>query len=83
MPTTDTRKITGERGEEEAARFLRDLRWTNASENTLLSYESTLAKLALDHADLELADLDREMLREFLDERWGESEPATRRQRLA
>jgi site-specific recombinase XerD len=67
----------------EVGRFLRKLRWENASENTLLSYEGTLAKLSLEFADKQLADLGREDFREFLDENWGESAPRTRRQRLS
>jgi integrase/recombinase XerD len=67
----------------EVGRFLRAKRWENSAENTLLSYESTLAKLSLDFADKDLVDLTREDYREFLDERWGESEPSTRGQRLA
>lgn len=67
----------------EIGRFLRKLRWENASENTLLSYETTLARLAYDFADRELVDLTTEDLRGFLDEHWGESASATRRQRLA
>ena len=67
----------------EIGHFLRSLRWASASENTLLSYESTLAKLAYDFADRELVDLTLEDLRDFLDEHWGESAAATRRQRLA
>lgn len=67
----------------EVGRFLRKLRWDNAAENTLLSYESTLSKLAYDYAHKEPADLTLEDLRDFLDERWGESKVTTRRQRLA
>jgi len=36
----------------EVGRFLRSLRWSDASENTLLSYETTLARLAYDFAHL-------------------------------
>ncbi len=67
----------------EVGRFLRQLRWSDSSENTLLSYETTLARLAYDFADRELQGLTTEDLRDFLDEHWGESAPATRRQRLA
>lgn len=67
----------------EVALFMQKLRWEGASDNTLLSYESTLAKLALDFAHKTLEDLTTESLRRFLDERWGESSSATRRQRLA
>lgn len=53
-----------------------------ATEGTLRDYEAILAKLALDHADLELADfcppVGTERLREFIDNRWGERTPRTR-----
>jgi integrase/recombinase XerD len=53
-----------------------------ATAETLRDYEAILAKLALDHADLELTDLEppvgTERLREFIDHRWGEAAPRTR-----
>jgi integrase/recombinase XerD len=53
-----------------------------ATESTLLDYEAILAKLALDHADLELSDFEpptgTERLREFIENRWGERTPRTR-----
>jgi integrase/recombinase XerD len=53
-----------------------------ATAETLRDYEAILAKLALDHADLELADFEppigTERLREFIDNRWGERTPRTR-----
>jgi integrase/recombinase XerC len=64
-------------------RFLRSLRWQDSSENTVLSYETTLARLAYDYADRETAQLSTEDVRDFLDDQWGEASPATRRQRLA
>jgi len=67
----------------EVARFLRSLRWSEASENTLLSYETTLSRLALDFAHKEIAEVTLEDLRGFLDVHWGEASAATRRQRLA
>jgi integrase/recombinase XerD len=67
----------------EVGRFLRSLRWSDASPNTLDSYETTLAQLAYDFAHRELVDLTTDDLRGFLDEHWGEAAPATRRQRLA
>jgi site-specific recombinase XerD len=68
----------------EVGRFLRSLRWSDVSENTILSYETTLARLSYDFAHLgSLGELTTEMLRDFLDEHWGDSSPATRRQRLA
>jgi integrase len=48
----------------------------------LRDYEAVLAKLALDHADLELSDFEppvgTERLREFIDGRWGEKTARTR-----
>lgn len=67
----------------EVGRWLRALRWSDASENTLLSYETTLSRLALDFAHRELHELTLDDLRTFLDDHWGESSAATRRQRLA
>lgn len=67
----------------EVGRFLRSLRWSDASEHTLLSYETTLSRLSIDFAHRELADVTLDDLREFLDDHWGEAAPATRRQRLA
>jgi site-specific recombinase XerD len=53
-----------------------------ATAETLRDYEAILAKLALDHADLELSDfappVGTERLREFIDNRWGERTPRTR-----
>jgi integrase/recombinase XerD len=67
----------------EAARYYR---WKKnewgATAETLRDYEAILAKLALDHADLELADfappVGTERLREFVDHRWGDRTPRTR-----
>jgi integrase/recombinase XerD len=67
----------------EVARYYRWKKneWGATSE-TLRDYEAILAKLALDHADLELADFEppmgTERLREFIDNRWGERTPRTR-----
>jgi integrase len=53
-----------------------------ATADTLRDYEAILAKLALDHADLELLDFEppvgTERLREFIDNRWGDRTPRTR-----
>ncbi len=53
-----------------------------ATTETLRDYEAILAKLALDHADLELNDFSppvgTERLREFIDNRWGDRTPRTR-----
>ena len=47
-----------------------------ATAQTLRDYEAILAKLAIDHADLELADFEPPIgttrLREFIDTRWGD-----------
>ena len=68
----------------EVGRFLRSLRWSEKSQNTLDTYEIVLARLAYDHAHFKTLDeFTTETLRDFLDEHWGESSPATRRQRLA
>ena len=53
-----------------------------ATASTLRDYEAPLARLALDHADLELADFEppigTERLREFWDRHWSELSPRTR-----
>jgi integrase len=53
-----------------------------ATKDTLRDYEAILAKLALYHADLELADMEppvgTERLRECWDHFWGERSPRTR-----
>jgi len=67
----------------EVGRFLRALRWSDMSEDTLLSYETTLSRPSYDFSDRTLADLTTDDLRDSLDERWGEAASATRRQRLA
>lgn len=67
----------------EVGRFLRQLRWAEKSENTLLSYETTLARLSYDYAHKGLADLTLDDLLDFLEHHWAEASPATRRQRLA
>ena len=72
---------------QEAGRFLRSIRWQGHSQATLDSYELTLARLALDHADHSLADLcspvGSDYLREFLDRHWGDAAAATKRARTA
>jgi integrase len=54
-----------------------------ATVETLRDYEAILAKLAIDHADLTLADFEPPIgttrLREFIEARWGESAPRTRK----
>jgi site-specific recombinase XerD len=73
---------------QQVGRWLRALRWADASPNTLDSYEGTLARLALEHDEFSGADgfctpVGTEYIRDFLDRNWGQSAPATRRQRLA
>ena len=69
---------------DEVGRFLRSLRWSDKSQNTLDTYEIVLARLAYDHAHFKsLDEFTTEALRDFLDEHWGDSSPATRRNRLA
>ena len=55
--------------------------WGAATE-TMRDYEAILGELALDHADLKLSGLEppigTELLREFIDNRWGERTPRTR-----
>ena len=68
----------------EVAHFVRWFRNEyGATNETLRDYEAILAKLAIDHADLELTDFEppegTTRLREFIDDRWGDSAPRTRR----
>jgi integrase len=68
----------------EVAHFMRWFRNEyGATAETLRDYESILAKLAIDHADLELADFEPPIgttrLREFIGARWGDSAPRTRK----
>ncbi|CAN5214718.1 hypothetical protein BH20ACT13_BH20ACT13_01780 [soil metagenome] len=68
----------------EVGRFLRSIKWSDGSTNTLMAYETVLSRLSLDFAHFQsLEEFTVESVREFLDEHWGESSPATRRQRLA
>jgi integrase/recombinase XerC len=54
-----------------------------ARPETLRDYEAILAKLALDHPKLELADFEppegTQTLRAFIERRWGEAAPRTRK----
>jgi site-specific recombinase XerC len=72
---------------EDVGRFLRALRWQDASDHTLHAYEVTLSKLAVRFADLELSQLAPPggvgLICDFLDAEWGATRPATRRARLA
>lgn len=67
----------------EVGRFIRSLKWSDASQNTCDSYETTLSRLSTDYAHRELHELTLDDVRDFLEYHWGDSAPATRRQRLA
>lgn len=68
----------------EVGRYMRSIRWADRTQNTLDTYEIVLSRLALDFAHLEsLEEITTERLRDFLDEHWGDSAPATRRNRLS
>jgi hypothetical protein len=68
----------------EVGRFLRSMRWSDKADNSIDTYEIALARLAYDFAHLDSLDqVTTEMVRDFLDEHWGEAAPATRRNRLA
>ena len=68
----------------EIGRFLRTMRWADKAQNSIDTYEIVLARLAYDFAHFQaLSEFTTETLRDFLDEHWGESAPATRRNRLA
>lgn len=72
----------------DVGRFMRALRWEDKSENTRDSYETTLARLAVDHDDFDglagfCTPVGTEYLREFLDRHWADAAPATRANRLA
>jgi site-specific recombinase XerC len=67
----------------DVARYLKALRWADKAQNTIDNYEVTLARLAVDFAHLQVCDLSIELLRDFLDEHWGHTAPATRRRHLA
>jgi integrase/recombinase XerC len=68
----------------EVAHFIRWFRNEyGATTETLRDDEAILAKLAIDHADLELRDFEPPIgttrLREFIDARWGDAAPRTRK----
>jgi site-specific recombinase XerD len=68
----------------EVGRFLRSMRWSDKADNSIDTYEIVLSRLSYDFAHHEtLATITTEMVRDFLDEHWGEAAPATRRNRLA
>lgn len=68
----------------EVGRYMRSIKWADRSKNTLDTYEIVLARLSLDFAHFTtLEQFTTEVVRDFLDEHWGESSPATRRNRLS
>ncbi len=68
----------------EVGRFMRSMKWSDRSPNSIDTYEIPLQRLALDHAHFESLDqFTTEIVRDFLDEHWGDCAPATRRNRLA
>ena len=69
---------------QEVGRFMRAFRWQDRTQNSLDTYEIVLARLAVDFAHYtSLEQFTTEDVRCFLDDHWGDSKPATRRQRLA
>src|SRR4030095_676657 len=50
---------------QEVGRYLRALRWSTRSDNTIENYELVLARLAVDFAHLTLDELTTEHVREF------------------
>ena len=65
-------------------RFMRSMRWSDRTQNSLDTYEIVLKRLSLDFAHYsDINQFSVEDVRDFLDEHWGDSAPATRRNRLA
>lgn len=72
---------------QEAARYLRALRYGDGSKNTVLAYEMVYARLAVRFSDFQgledfCSPVGTEYLEEFLAVNWGDSAPATRRRNL-
>lgn len=72
----------------DVARFLRARRWADTAPKTIESYETTLARLAVEHDDFDgihrfCTPVGTEYLRDFLDRNWQDAAPATRANRLA
>jgi integrase len=72
----------------EVGRYLRELRFTGASDNTRDSYETTLARLSLDHDDFDSVERfaapdGPELLFAFLERHWADAAPATKANRVA
>jgi len=73
---------------QEVGRYLRALRWSDHAESTILAYEETLARLALEHDDFPgvagfCTPVGTQYLRDFLDRHWGDSAAATKRRHTA
>ena len=72
---------------QEVGRFLRYLKVEGKAQATLTSYETVLAALTIDHADLEITDFQErgggDLLIDFLDQRWGTSSRETLHHRVA
>lgn len=69
---------------QEAGRYLRALRWSGHPQNTLDTYEIVLARISVDFAHLtSLEEFTTDLLRDFLEEHWGEAAASTRQNRLA
>jgi site-specific recombinase XerD len=59
-------------------------KWAERTQNSLDTYEIVLSRLALDFAHYtDINQFSTEDIRGFLDDHWGDSAPATRRNRLA
>lgn len=68
----------------EVGRYMRSLRWSEKSENTLMTYEIPLSRLAIDFAHYQsLDEFTVDDILGWLDEHWGESAAATRANRTA
>jgi integrase/recombinase XerC len=68
----------------EVGRYLRSLRWSEKSENTLQTYEIPLSRLAIDFAHYQTLDeFTVDDILGWLDEHWGELAAATRANRTA
>lgn len=70
-------------------RYIRALAWADHPQNTQDSYETTLARLALEHDDFPNGFQDfcnpagPEYLRDFLERNWGDAAASTKAQRTA
>lgn len=68
----------------EIGRYMRSLRWSEKSENTLMTYEIPLSRLAIDFAHYQTLDeFTTDDILGWLDEHWGDSATATRANRTA